>query len=92
MIKKNIAILTVAGLTLSFLAPSVSYADSQTKEDLPQAYNVKSEKDLKDVLKNVSDEYNIKKNTDQYQLVDTEKDDLGFTHYTLKPKADGYFA
>ncbi|EPZ57244.1 peptidase propeptide and YPEB domain protein [[Clostridium] sordellii ATCC 9714] len=43
-------------------------------------------------MKNVSDEYNIKKNTDQYQLVDTEKDDLGFTHYTLKPKADGYFA
>ncbi|WP_373598686.1 M4 family metallopeptidase [Paraclostridium bifermentans] len=92
MIKKNIAILTMAGLTFSFLAPSISYADTQKKEDLPQAYNVTTEQDLKSVLKNVSDKYSIKNNADQYELVDKEKDELGFTHYTLKPKANGYFA
>lgn len=92
MIKKNLAILTIAGLSCGFLAPAVSYADSQTKEELPQAYNVKADKDLKDVLKGVSDDYNIKDNADQYELVKKEKDDLGFTHYTLKPKANGYFA
>ncbi|GAA0702190.1 M4 family metallopeptidase [Paraclostridium ghonii] len=92
MFKRNLAILTIAGLTCGFLAPTASFADSQTKEELPQAYNVKSDKDLKDVLKNVSDEYKIKDNADQYELVKKEKDDLGFTHYTLKPKADGYFA
>jgi Zn-dependent metalloprotease len=92
MFKRNLAILTIAGLSCGFLAPTVSYADSQTKEELPQAYNVKADKDLKDVLKNVSDDYNIKDNADQYELVKKEKDDLGFTHYTLKPKANGYFA
>ncbi|GAA0702203.1 zinc metalloproteinase aureolysin [Paraclostridium ghonii] len=92
MFKRNLAILTIAGLSCGFLVPTLSYADSQTKEELPQAYNVKSDKDLKDVLKNVSDEYKIKDNSDQYELVKKEKDDLGFTHYTLKPKVDGYFA
>ena len=92
MFKKNLAILTIAGLSFGVLAPTTSFADSQTKEELPQAYNVKADKDLKDVLKNVSENYNIKNNADQYELVKTEKDDIGFTHYTLKPKADGYFA
>ena len=96
MIKKNLAILTVAGLSFNFLAPLVSYADSQTNEDLPKTYNINSEKnpepDLKDVLKNISGEHSIKNNSDQYEVVKKEKDDLGFTHYTLKPKVDGYFA
>lgn len=92
MFKRNLAILTIAGLSCGFLAPTVSFADSQTKEELPQAYNVTADKDLKDVLKNVSDDYKVKDNADQYELVKKEKDDLGFTHYTLKPKADGYFA
>ncbi|GAA0702225.1 zinc metalloproteinase aureolysin [Paraclostridium ghonii] len=92
MFKRNLAILTIAGLSCGILAPTISYADSQTKEELPQAYNVKADQDLKDVLKNVSDDYKIKDNADQYELVKKEKDDLGFTHYTLKPKADGYFA
>ncbi|WP_250673877.1 M4 family metallopeptidase [Paraclostridium ghonii] len=92
MFKRNLAILTIAGLSCGFLAPTISYADSQTKEELPQAYNVKADQDLKDVLKNVSDDYKVKDNADQYELVKKEKDDLGFTHYTLKPKADGYFA
>ncbi|GAA0702195.1 M4 family metallopeptidase [Paraclostridium ghonii] len=92
MFKRNLAILTIAGLSCGVLAPTVSFADSQTKEELPQAYNVKADQDLKDVLKNVSDEYKVKDNADQYELVKKEKDDLGFTHYTLKPKADGYFA
>lgn len=92
MFKRNLAILTIAGLSCGFLAPTVSFADSQTKEELPQAYNVTADKDLKDVLKNVSEDYKVKENADQYELVKKEKDDLGFTHYTLKPKADGYFA
>ncbi|KKY02898.1 MULTISPECIES: M4 family metallopeptidase [Paraclostridium] len=92
MFKRNLAILTIAGLSCGFLAPTVSFADSQTKEELPQAYNVTADKDLKDVLKNVSEDYKVKDNADQYELVKKEKDDLGFTHYTLKPKADGYFA
>ncbi|WP_250673879.1 M4 family metallopeptidase [Paraclostridium ghonii] len=92
MFKRNLAILTIAGLSCGVLAPTVSFADSQTKEELPQAYNVKADQDLKDVLKNVSDEYKVKDNADQYELVKKEKDDLGFTHYTLKPKVDGYFA
>lgn len=92
MFKRNLAILTIAGLSCGFLAPTVSFADSQTKEELPQAYNVTADKDLKDVLKNVSEDYKVKDNADQYELVKKEKDDLGFTHYTLKPKVDGYFA
>ncbi|WP_250673880.1 M4 family metallopeptidase [Paraclostridium ghonii] len=92
MFKRNIAILTIVGLSCGVFAPTVSYADSQTKEELPQGYNVKGDNDVKDVLKNVSDEYKIKENANQYELVKKEKDDLGFTHYTLKPKVDGYFA
>ena len=90
--KRNLAVLAIAGLSCGFLAPTASFADSQTKEELPQAYNVKADVDLKDVLKNMSEDYNIKDNADQYELVKKEKDDLGFTHYTLKPKVDGYFA
>ena len=92
MIKKNLAILTLTGLTFNFLAPIVSYADSQTNVDLQKTYSINSEKDLKDVLKGVSGEYSVKNNSDQYELVKKEKDELGFTHYTLRPKADGYFA
>ena len=92
MFKRKLAILTIAGLSCGFLAPTASFADSQTKEELPQAYNVKADKDLKDILKNVSQDYKIKNNADQYELVKKEKDDIGFTHYTLKPKAKGYFA
>ena len=92
MFKRNLAILTIAGLSCGILAPTASYADSQTKEELPQAYNVKADQDLNDVLKNMPDDYKVKDNADQYELVKKEKDDLGFTHYTLKPKAEGYFA
>lgn len=69
MFKRNLAILTIAGLSCGFLAPTVSFADSQTKEELPQAYNVTADKDLKDVLKNVSEDYKVKENADQYELV-----------------------
>ena len=92
ILKRNLAMLTIAGMSCGFLSPTVSFADSQTKEELPQAYNVVVDNDLKDVLKNVSDEYNVKKNADQYELVKKEKDELGFTHYTLKPKVEGIFA
>lgn len=92
MFKRNLAILTIAGLSCGILAPTASYADSQTKEELPQAYNVKADQDLNDVLKNMSDDYKVKDNADQYKLVKKEKDKLGFTHYTLKPKANGYYA
>lgn len=92
MIKKNLAILTLTGLTFNFLAPTISYADSQTNTDLQKTYSITSDADLKNVLKGVSDEYSVKHNSDQYELVKKEKDDLGFTHYTLRPKVDGYFA
>jgi len=92
MIKKNLAILTLTGLTFNFLAPTISFADSQTNTDLQKTYSITSDAELKNVLKGVSDEYNVKHNSDQYELVNKEKDDLGFTHYTLRPKVDGYFA
>ncbi|MDK2564187.1 M4 family metallopeptidase [Romboutsia sedimentorum] len=89
MFKRKLGILTIVSL---FLVPSLSYADTQTNEDLQKTYKINSQKDLNEVLKGVSDEHSIKNNSDQYELVKTEKDELGYTHYTLKPKADGYFA
>ncbi|MBT2829275.1 aureolysin, partial [Staphylococcus coagulans] len=51
---------------------------------------VHSQSEAHEVLKELPSD--IKKNYEDYEVVKTEKDKLGFTHYTLQPVVDGAFA
>lgn len=53
---------------------------------------ITSKKEAKSLLKALPDNTKAQQNYDQYEVVDVEKDDLNYTHYTLKPKADNAYA
>ncbi|GGB10871.1 peptidase M4 family protein [Macrococcus hajekii] len=53
---------------------------------------VKTPEQAQLALKNLPGYKAVKKNYKQYSVVSAETDTLGFTHYTLKPKAKGKYA
>ncbi|TDL99056.1 peptidase M4 family protein [Macrococcus brunensis] len=59
---------------------------------LTTSIKVHSNKEAKLALRNSVDTTGISKYYQNYEVVSTVKDAAGFTHYTLQPKAKGYFA
>lgn len=82
-----------SSLCLSLL-PISDTAHAESKADIPLKHNFKqpvhSQSEAHEVLKELPSD--IKKNYEDYEVVKTEKDKLGFTHYTLQPVVDGAFA
>lgn len=90
MSKKFIAPALLSAALLATIVPvEVAHADSVSSSQLTQKQKVHSKNDLKKVLKTLPNGKQIKKNINQYEVIDTQKDAQGFTHYTLKPKQNG---
>lgn len=92
----NKKILTTVSLSTALFVSLVSSQDSFAKDNaykkLQVEQKVNTKQDVKNVLKDLPGSKNIKKLYKHYEVVDVQKDDLGFTHYTLQPKAKGKFA
>ncbi|WP_414050635.1 M4 family metallopeptidase [Macrococcus animalis] len=81
-----------ATLATSLVSPQA--ADASQKDDKLPKFNqvVKQKADLKNVLKDLPGSEKIKKHYKNYGVIDVSTDELGFTHYTLAPKAKGQYA
>lgn len=53
---------------------------------------VTSKADAKALLQQLPGNNKASENYEQYQVVDVEKDELNYKHYTLKPKVDSVYA
>lgn len=85
-------ILPVAVLSTSLIAGlghDVTYAKTETSKQLSHIQKVQSKIDAKNFLKSLPGNKNAKKFYKQYEITKVEKDDQGFTHYTLKPHNNG---
>lgn len=84
------AVPLLAGLLV--VAPYQGQAKSLEGKSLAKTPTIESKSDVKGVLKNLRGNVQAKLNAKQYKIVKTEKDNLGITHYTLKPTTGGYKA
>ncbi|WJP97501.1 M4 family metallopeptidase [Macrococcus bovicus] len=82
--KKLTPALLSAGIMATLIAPHASAQSIKPHTQVSQ--------DIKKVLKDLPGYKAVKKSYNQYVIVSADKDSLGFTHYTLKPKANGKFA
>ncbi|TDM12105.1 M4 family metallopeptidase [Macrococcus lamae] len=82
------AVLSTA-LLASLVPANDSFAKSEGSKSLLKLEKVQGKQDAKNTLKNLPGSKEVKKNYKQYDVVSVDTDDLGFTHYTLKPKANG---
>ena len=88
--KKFIAPAVLSSVMLASLVPGhVAEAKSDASKSLAQLEKVHDKQDAKKALKNLPGSKEVKKNYKQYEVVSAETDNLGFTHYTLKPKVNG---
>lgn len=90
MTKKIIApaVLTTVLFT-SMLPTTHAFAKHSDANELSKLETIHNKQDVKNVLKSLPASKEIKKNYKQYEVSSVEKDDKGFTHYTLVPKANG---
>lgn len=90
MSKKFIVPAVLSTALLASLVPTNdSFAKSDGSKALSKLEKVQSKQDAKNTLKNLPGSKEVKKNYKQYEVVSVQQDDLGFTHYTLKPKVNG---
>ncbi|MCO4097067.1 peptidase M4 family protein [Macrococcoides canis] len=82
-------------LSASLLATAVTTEHADAKQTYKQQEikaKVQNKKDVKNVLKQVPGAKNLKKLYKHYEVTAVQTDSLGYTHYTLQPKAKGKFA
>lgn len=90
MTKKLIVPAVLSTALLASLVPTHdSFAKSEDSKALAKLEKVQNKQEVKSILKNLPGSKEVKKNYKQYEVVSAEQDDQGFTHYTLKPKANG---
>ncbi|WP_414050556.1 M4 family metallopeptidase [Macrococcus animalis] len=82
------AVLSTTLLT-GLIQSDVTYAKTESSKSLSQIQKVQSKHDAKNFLKSLPGDKNAKKFYKQYEITKVEKDDQGFTHYTLKPHNNG---
>ncbi|TDL98269.1 peptidase M4 family protein [Macrococcus brunensis] len=88
--KKIIAPALLSSVMLASLVPThVTEAKTDASKSLSKMEKVHNKQDAKHALKNLPGSKAVKKNYKQYEVVATETDSEGFTHYTLKPKVNG---
>ncbi|MGV2876027.1 M4 family metallopeptidase [Macrococcus capreoli] len=91
MKKKYIIPAAVLSTTLltSFVQTDVGYAKTESSKALAKIQKVESKMDAKNFLKSLPGDSNAKNHYKQYEITKVEKDDKGFTHYTLKAQNNG---
>jgi len=91
MNKKYILPAVVLSSTLlASLSPGeTAFAKTETSKSLHHLQKVQSKIDAKNFLKSLPGDKAAKKFYKQYEITKVEKDDKGFTHYTLKPHNNG---
>ncbi|KAA1036609.1 M4 family metallopeptidase [Macrococcus equipercicus] len=90
MSKKFIVPAVLSTALLASLVPAnESFAKSDGSKALTKLEKVQNKQEAKNTLKNLPGSKEVKKTYKQYDVVSVEQDDLGFTHYTLKPKVNG---
>lgn len=87
------ALTSIAALTVA--SPLVNTeVDAKDKVSATQNIDAKvtQESQATNALKELPKSENIKKHYKDYKVTDTEKDNKGFTHYTLQPKVGNTYA
>ncbi|MDJ1155302.1 M4 family metallopeptidase [Macrococcus caseolyticus] len=86
-------------LSTAIISSALGIADTHEAQAKNQSFkqlevngNIQSKKEVKTILKDLPGYKNLKKNYKQYEVTNVEKDNLGYVHYTLHPKAKGKFA
>lgn len=90
---------TSIAASLLLLLGTGTVAEAQTSKSIDSSstksltkLEVSSNTEAKSILKSLPQSLDITKNYAQYEVVNTEKDDLNYTHYTLKPKVSSAYA
>lgn len=91
----NRKMLASLSISAAILATAVSTDQADAKQSYKQQQvkaKVQNKHEVKNVLKQVPGAKNLKKLYKQYEVTAVQTDALGYTHYTLQPKAKGKFA
>ncbi len=90
---------TSIAASLLLLLGTGTVAEAQTSKSIDSSstksltkLEVSSDSEAKSILKSLPQSLDVTKNYAQYEVVNTEKDDLNYTHYTLKPKVNSAYA
>lgn len=86
------ALTSIAALTVA--SPLVNTDANAKKGSATQKINaeVTQQTDAPKALKALPDSQNVKNHYKDYAVIDTQKDNKGFTHYTLQPKVGHTYA
>lgn len=93
MNKRLLSSLTLSSALVATLVTSQEVSAKEygyTQMNLEQ--NIQSKKEVKNVLKELPGAKNLRKLYKHYEVTNVDKDNLGYTHYTLQPKSNGKFA
>ena len=91
----NRKLLASLSLSATLIATCIAAEPVDAKQGYQQQQikaKVQNKKDVKNVLKQVPGAKNLKKLYKHYEVTAVQTDNLGYTHYTLQPKAKGKFA
>lgn len=91
MTKKFILPATILTTTLltGLLPGEEASAKTESSKSLSALQKVQTKQDAKNFIKSLPGDKKAKKYYKQYEITNVEKDDQGFTHYTLKPHNNG---
>lgn len=91
MTKKFILPATILTTTLltGLLPGEEASAKTESSKSLNALQKVQTKQDAKNFIKSLPGDKKAKKYYKQYEITNVEKDNQGFTHYTLKPHNNG---
>lgn len=84
--KKFISASLVALSLTTSVIPLTAKADTINDKQMNNVVKVQNKQDIKKLLNNLPNKKDLKKIYNQYNVTNVEKDNLGFTHYTLELK------
>ncbi|MCE4957431.1 M4 family metallopeptidase [Macrococcoides caseolyticum] len=89
MNKKQFVTTLLSTSLIVSLVPHTTFAKTESGKSLHHLQKVQTKIDAKNFLKSLPGDKAAKKFYKQYEITKVEKDEQGFTHYTLKPHNNG---